>query len=192
MSCWRSHSIADCLVGDRDLELQHLADTECASCRTRRPGPAGTTCRRAPGTAAEPGVELSGGQGHGHAALDVEGDHAVEEQVVLALRDDLRLAVAGDEHRKLLQVGADEVPGALLGPAGRSRSAAPGPVGLVGGDDQVLLDRGAGDLAVGALLLVQGADVGDDEARRQHAPPGSRSTPRSWSCGRPPSSSGRA
>ena len=41
-------------------------------------------------------------------------------------------------------------------------------VGLVGGDDEVLLDRGAGHLPIGALLLVQGSHVRHDEARRLH------------------------
>ena len=63
----------------------------------------------------QPGVELSRGQRNGHAALDVEGHHAVEEQVVLTLGDDLGLAVLGDKDRKLLQVRADEVPDTFFG-----------------------------------------------------------------------------
>ena len=60
-------------------------------------------------------MELGSGERHQDAALDVKGDHAIEQQGVLALGNHLRAVVPGHEHREMPQVGADEVPGALLG-----------------------------------------------------------------------------
>ena len=91
-------------------------------------------------TLLQPGVELSRGQRHGHAALDVEGDHAVEEQVVLALGDDLGLAVLGDKDRKLPQVGANEIPNAFFCSRIESEAVFKAAVGFVGGNDKILLD----------------------------------------------------
>ena len=45
----------------------------------------------------------------------MEGHHAVEEQVVLALGNDLSLSVVGNEHRKLSQVCTSEIPDAFFG-----------------------------------------------------------------------------
>ena len=93
----------------------------------------------------------------------MEGDHAIEQQEVLALGDHLGAVVAGYEHRKLPQVGADEVPDALLGAGCQLEARFEPVVGLVRGDHQILLDCGAGHLPVGALLLVEGAHVGHDK-----------------------------
>ena len=119
------------LVGDEELELQDLADGHAllvvlGDLVGEEVHP--ITLRE---TLLQPGVELRCGQRHGHAALDVEGHHAVEEQVVLPLGDDLGLAVLGDEDRKLLQVGADEIPDAIFCSSVQSlkRSSSP-PLGL--------------------------------------------------------------
>ena len=109
----------------------------------------------------QPGVELGGGERHQDAALDVEGDHAIEQQEVLALGDHLCAVVPGHEHRKLPQVCADKVPDALVGAGCQLEARFEPVVGLVGGDHQILLDRSAGHLTVGALPLVEGAHVGD-------------------------------
>ena len=94
----------------------------------------------------KPGIELSRGQRNGNASLNMEGHHAVEEQVVLALGDDLGLAVLRDEDRKLLQVSADEVPDTFFGASLQFETVFKSAIRLVGGDDQVLLDSGAGHL----------------------------------------------
>jgi hypothetical protein len=47
----------------------------------------------------EAGVELGGAQGHAEAALDVEGDHAVVEQVGLTFGHYLQRAVAFHGYR---------------------------------------------------------------------------------------------
>ena len=117
---------------------------------------------------AESGVELGGGERDRDAALDVEGDHAVEEQVALALGDHLGAALRADEHGEAPQVRADEVPGAVLGAGLQAEAVLQPTVGLVGGDHEVLLDGGARDLPVRALLLVEGANVGDHEAGGEH------------------------
>ena len=44
----------------------------------------------------------------------MEGNHAVEEQEVLALGNDFSLTIFGNENRELLQVCPNKVPNALL------------------------------------------------------------------------------
>ena len=89
----------------------------------------------------EPGVELGRRERDRHAALDVEGDHPVEEQVGLALGDPLDPAVlrsttTGSWARcsRTKSQAPSSVPASspepLLELVGR----------LVGGDDEVLLD----------------------------------------------------
>ena len=116
----------------------------------------------------ESGVELGCGERHHDAALHVEGDHAIEQQEVLPLGDHLGLVILGDEHRKLAQVGAGEVPDAPFGAGFEFEARFEAVVGLVRGDHQILLDGGARDLPVGALPLVEGAHVGHDEAGSEH------------------------
>ena len=98
----------------------------------------------------------------------MEGDHAIEQQMRLALVDDLHPSVLCHEHGQLAEMGAEKVPDSLLGASREREALLQAVVGLVGGDHQILLDRGAGDLPVGALLLVHGAHVGDDEAGGKH------------------------
>ena len=98
----------------------------------------------------------------------MKGDHAVEQQMRLAFVDDLYPPLLGHEHGQLAEMGAEKVPDSLLGAPREREAFLQTVVGLVGGDHQILLDRGAGDLPVGALLLVHGAHVGDDEARGKH------------------------
>ena len=114
------------------------------------------------------GQEFADRQGHRHVAKDVEGDHAIEQQMRLALGDDLHPPLLGHEHGELAKVGTKKVPDSLLGAARQGETFLQTVVGLVCGDHQVLFDRAAGDLPVGALLLVHGAHVGDDEAGCKH------------------------
>ena len=65
----------------------------------------------------------------------MEGDHAVEEQVVLPFGDDFGLASLGDEDRKLLQVSANEVPDSFLCTSFASKSFFKSPVRFVSGYD---------------------------------------------------------
>ena len=65
----------------------------------------------------ETGQELAERQGHGDVAQDMEGDHAVEQQMRLALVDDLHPPVLGHEHGQLAEMGAEKVPDSLLGAA---------------------------------------------------------------------------
>ena len=66
------------------------------------------------------------------------------------------------------QVGADEVPDAILGTGCQLEPRFEPVVGLVGGDDQVLLDCRAGHLTIGALPLVEGAHVRDHKTSGEH------------------------
>ncbi len=50
----------------------------------------------------KPTVKLRRGKGHRNTAQYVEGYHAVEKKVVLALSDYLSLAIFGNENRELL------------------------------------------------------------------------------------------
>ena len=90
------------------------------------------------------------------------------KEVTLALRDHFGAPIPGNEHGKLPHVGADEIPCAVFGPGLQPETVLQSAVRLVGGDHQILLDCGARDLLVRSLLLVEGADVGDHEASRQH------------------------
>ena len=114
-----------------------------------------------------PDRKLADRQGDRHVAQHVEGHHPVEEQMRLPFVDDLDAPALAHEHRKLAEMGADEVPGAVLGALAEGEARLQPAVRLVGGDHEVLLHRGAGDLPVGALPLVHRAHVGDDEAGRE-------------------------
>ncbi len=155
-------------AGDEDLKLQQLPDGH--SLFVVPGGLFGKEVHAVPLRKAlnKPGIEFRRGQGNGDAALDMEGHHAVEEKVVVTLGDGLRLAVPGDEDRDLPEVGADEIPDAVLRPRLQLESVFQPSVGFVCGNDEVLLDGGAGDLAVGPLLFVQRPDIGHDEPRRLH------------------------
>ena len=65
-------------------------------------------------------------------------------------------------------MGADELPCAVFGPGGKSEAALQSSVRLVGRNDEVLLDRRARHLAIGALLLVESPYVSDHEPRGEH------------------------
>ena len=86
------------------------------------------------------GVKLGGGQGNRDAALDMKGHHAVEEQVVLAFGDDFGLTVLGNEYGKLLEVSADEIPGAIFCSGSQFEAVFQAAVRFVRRNDQVLLD----------------------------------------------------
>jgi hypothetical protein len=62
----------------------------------------------------------------------VESHHTVEEQVILALGDDLCLVVFGEEDRKLPQVGADEVPNAFFGACRKFEAVFKATIWLIG------------------------------------------------------------
>ena len=63
---------------------------------------------------------------------------------------------------------ADEIPCAVFGPGPQPEAVLERTVRLVGGDHEILLDRGARDLPVGALLFVERPDIGDHETGGQH------------------------
>ena len=60
-------------------------------------------------------VELGSRQGNRYTSLDMEGDHAVEEQVILALGNDFNFAALGNKNRELFHVGSDKVPDSIFG-----------------------------------------------------------------------------
>ena len=156
------------LVADEEIELDQLAGGEASGVVLDDLFAQEEHAVAFGKSLAEPGVELGGRERDGDAALHVEGDHAVEEQVALAFGDDLGAAVGADEDREPPQVGADEVPGAVRRAGLQAEAVLQAAVGLVGGDHEILLDSGARDLSVRALLLVEGADVGDHEAGGEH------------------------
>ena len=103
----------------------------------------------------QPRVELRRREGDRHAALDVEGDHAVVEEVARAFDDRLGEAVAGDEDGEPAEVAPHEVPCALLAASAKAESLFEGLLGLVRRDHQVLLHGTLGQhLVEGPLLLV--------------------------------------
>ena len=58
--------------------------------------------------AGQAGQEFSDRQGHRHVAKDVEGDHAIEQQMRLAFVDDLHPPLLGHEHGELPEMGAEK------------------------------------------------------------------------------------
>ena len=89
------------LVGDEDLKLQDLPDRHALLVvlshlfrEEVHPVPL-----REP---LQPLIKLRRRQRHSHAALDVEGHHAVEQQIVLPLGDNLGLAILGHKDREFL------------------------------------------------------------------------------------------
>ena len=78
------------------------------------------------------GVKLSSGQGNRHAALDVEGHHAVEEQVVLPFGNDLGLAVFETKTGSCFQMSADKIPDAVFGSGSKFEAILKAAVGFVG------------------------------------------------------------
>ena len=96
----------------------------------------------------------------------MEGDHAIKQQVILPLGDDLCLAVLRDKHRKLFQMSADEVPYTFLHAGFQLEATFKATVGFVGGDDEILLDGADSDgLIERALLFVENPYVCHDEPR---------------------------
>ena len=79
---------------------------------------------------AQAGVELGRAQGHGQAALDVEGHHAVEEHVDLAFIQYLQPAFFDLRNRQVAQVLLGEVPRPCLAPGLVCEPLLEGVVGL--------------------------------------------------------------
>ena len=142
----------------------------------------------------QPGVEGRGGQGDRDATLDVEGDHAVEQQVLLTLGDHLDPGPA-----LLTKTGTCPRWSSTKAPDARLRPGLEGELllerlcGLVGRDHQVLLHGVQPvDLLRRPLLLVQPSARRPRRSRPPGSPSGWRSRPRSSSYGRPRSSTGPA
>ena len=105
-------------------------------------------------------VKLSCGERNSHAALNVKGHHAVEEQEVLPLGDDLGLAILGNENWELLQVGADEVPDTFFGAGVELETVFKTAIGFVSRDDEVLFDcTAAGDLLEFLVPLIKSPNI---------------------------------
>ena len=98
----------------------------------------------------------------------MEGHHPVKEEEVLALLHHFTAPFALGEDRQLAEMSVDELPSAVFGSGGDSEAFLQAAVRLVSGDDEILFGCGIDCLLKGSLLLVQCADVGDDEAGSAH------------------------
>src|SRR5690606_1406985 len=98
------------LVRNKELELQHLLYRHALPVVLRylvRKEVHPVALREA---LSESGIEFRSGEGHHHPPSDMEGHHAVIEEVILPLGDNFSLPILGNEHGKLSQMSADEVP----------------------------------------------------------------------------------
>lgn len=93
--------------------------------------------------------------------LDEPRHHTIEQDARITLGNKLQLTIFHLHHRKLLQVGLNEVPCRFWGGSPLGETLLQAAVRLVGGNHQVLLDghRG-GDSLEAALLFIECRDIG--------------------------------
>ena len=88
----------------------------------------------------KPSIKLRCGHRNGYAALYVEGNHAVEEQIVLSLGNDLGLPILRNKNWQLFKVGPDEIPDSLFSTGSDLESLLKTAVRSIGGDYKFLFD----------------------------------------------------